>query len=145
MKKKKKIDLNSTLCKIVEECEQVQKIGTFNFKKIDNDFFLTDIDYDLLKLLHLSKKDVINKNLKDICINRKTKNLLYSVCQTAWESNLANVFTICLHDILYCFILKTITSEKVGKMVRGYCVPVNQNGEFRITDSITTFSRNDFI
>lgn len=142
---KTEIDLNSTLCKIIEECERVHKMGAFSFKKIDDDFFLNDIDYDLLKLLHLSKKDVINKNLKDICTNQKTANLLYSTYQTAWESNLANVFTINLNNTLYCCILKTIKNEEVGKMVKGYCVPISHNGEFKVTDSLTTFSRNDFI
>ncbi|MEB4819579.1 hypothetical protein [Bacillus thuringiensis] len=142
---KTEIDLNSILCKIIEEYEQVHTIGAFNFKKIDDEFFLNDIDYGLLNLFHLSKKDVINKNLKDICINQTTASLLYSTYQAVWKSNLANVFIISLNNTLYCCILKTIKNEEVGKVIRGYCVPISHNGEWRVTDSLTTFSRNDFI
>ncbi|MFJ1139002.1 hypothetical protein [Bacillus cereus group sp. BfR-BA-01354] len=142
---KTKIDLNSTLYKMIEECEQIQKIGTYSFKKIDDDFFFTDIDYNLLKLLHLSKKNIINKNLKDICSNQKTESLLYRVYQTAWESDLANIFTINLNDTLYCFILKTIRNKQGGKTGRGYCVPIELDGEFRVTNSMAIFNRNDFI
>ncbi|UYX52215.1 hypothetical protein M3Y14_27595 [Bacillus thuringiensis] len=98
-----------------------------------------------MKLLSLSKKDIINKNLKDICRNKKVKNLMYSIYQKSWVNELGQIFTVNINDTLYFILLHTMNNEECGKIGKGYCIPLNENEEFKITDSLATFNRSDFI
>ncbi|MBF7150030.1 hypothetical protein [Bacillus toyonensis] len=122
--KKKKINLNSVLSNLLTKYEQTQKIMTCSFEKIDNDFFLIDIDSSFLEVLHLSLNDVINKRLKDICINSYNADMLYAFFQRTWTDQPSILYTVNFNNNIYILFFTLIDLENEKKILKGSCIPI---------------------
>ncbi|QIW22455.1 hypothetical protein [Bacillus thuringiensis] len=122
--KKKKINLNSVLSNLLTKYEQTQKVMTCSFEKIEDDFFLINIDSSFLEVLQLSLNDVINKRLKDICINSYNADMLYTFFQCTWADQPSILYTVNFNDNLYILFFTLIDLENEKKILKGSCIPI---------------------
>ncbi|MEC2709745.1 hypothetical protein P9Z39_29565 [Bacillus thuringiensis] len=142
---KKDINVNKVVTRLLNIYEQKHKIMTFHMKKINQEYFLVDVDDWLLQEGHVLAHNVLQKNLSELCVNQKTARTLHKLYDLTWNNQHSSLYKIYLNDQLYIVFLKLITYAHQGDFIKGFCIPLNKSADLSFTIDIPVFKRSDFI
>ncbi|MED3182545.1 hypothetical protein [Bacillus thuringiensis] len=142
---KKDINVNKVVTRLLNSYEQQNKIMTFHMKKINEEYFLVDVDDWLLQEGHVLANNVLQKNLNEICVNQKTARTLHKLFELTWNNKHSSLYKIYLNNQLYVVFLKLINHDHQGDFIKGFCIPLDQSAGLSFTIDIPVFQRTDFI
>jgi hypothetical protein len=123
------INIMSLLLKLLDEYQRLFGKMIFSFKKIHNDFIVTDVDQKLLELFN-KKTDFVDKNLVNILKCEK------ALLEDAWTGK--EVFLYCTlaenKNTFLFVILKPLKKDNQVYVVEGHCLPLDAK-EFQYAES----------
>ncbi|AKR38902.1 hypothetical protein P4K49_28090 [Bacillus cereus] len=142
---KKDINVNKVVTRLLNSYEQQHKIMTFHMKKINEEYFLVDVDDWLLQEGHVLANNVLQKNLNELCVNQKTARTLHKLFERTWNNQHSSLYKIYLNNQLHVVFLKLIKNDDEGDFIKGFCIPLDQSADLSFTIDIPVFQRTDFI